>query len=145
MSSRQRRKARRTAEQVHNDERAQLHSRGVRNNNPGNIRKGDNWQGSTGDDGEFVVFESPKWGFRAASKVLDAYAERGITQTRRIIDTWAPRSENHNNDQYIQFVSDRVKGLRGQARREQLLLAIARFETGQDWDIADVREGIALA
>ena len=33
--------------------------RGIRNNNPLNIRKsGDNWLGAAGDDGEFVQFLS---------------------------------------------------------------------------------------
>ena len=51
--------------------------RGVRNNNPGNVRAGDDWQGMTGqDDKGFAVFARPEDGLRAMSKVLDTYADK---------------------------------------------------------------------
>ncbi|HAS8492972.1 TPA: structural protein, partial [Vibrio vulnificus] len=41
--------------------------RGIRNNNPLNIRKGNDWQGESilNTDSEFEVFKHHKFGFRA--------------------------------------------------------------------------------
>ena len=51
--------------------------RGIRNNNPGNIRHGANWQGLNPNgrniDSAFCVFESPVFGIRALAKVLINY------------------------------------------------------------------------
>ena len=48
--------------------------RNVRNNNPGNIKVSkDEWQGSKGNDGTFVTFDSPEMGARAMAKVLNNY------------------------------------------------------------------------
>ena len=33
---------------------------GIENNNPGNIKKGENWEGMVESEGEFVEFESPE-------------------------------------------------------------------------------------
>ena len=55
------------------------HLRGVRNNNPGNIRVGDDWVGLAKSDEmtawqakeqEFCVFSEPKYGIRAMCKIL---------------------------------------------------------------------------
>ena len=49
--------------------------RGIRNNNPLNIRKGNNWQGeiSPQSDKEFEQFESMTMGVRAGMKILRNY------------------------------------------------------------------------
>ncbi len=51
--------------------------RGIRNNNPGNIRHGENWQGlnpnSRSIDAAFCVFNTPVAGIRALAKVLINY------------------------------------------------------------------------
>ena len=73
-------------------------SRGIRNNNPGNIRhSGDAWQGksATQTDLEFVQFDSPGYGIRALAKLLKNYQDRyGLNTVRGIIDRYAPPSEN---------------------------------------------------
>lgn len=55
----------------------QIQPRGIRNNNPGNIRWGENWQGLKKDgkerDSSFCVFESPEYGIRALAKILINY------------------------------------------------------------------------
>lgn len=85
-------------------------SRGIRNNNPGNIRHKDAWDGMAdiqGDD-SFVTFISPVWGIRAMIKVLLTYSRKYKLDTvRGIISRWAPPSEN-DTDEYIQFVCDRM-------------------------------------
>lgn len=72
-------------------------SRGLRNNNPGNIRKdGTQWQGMspTQTDPAFVQFTAPEWGIRAMTKILGNYFSRGLNTVQEIISTWAPPSEN---------------------------------------------------
>lgn len=73
--------------------------RGIRNNNPGNIRWGENWKGLDPDgknkDKSFCVFEEPKWGIRALCKVLITYNRRyGLDTVQEIISRFAPTSEN---------------------------------------------------
>lgn len=73
--------------------------RGIRNNNPGNIRWGENWKGLAPDgkskDKSFCVFEEPKWGIRALCKVLITYNRRyGLDTVQEIICRFAPENEN---------------------------------------------------
>ena len=83
--------------------------RGIRNNNPLNIRKSaDNWKGQTGDDGEFVQFTSPVMGVRAAARILKNY--RNIYNRNTIsgvIERWAPSSENDTMS-YIKSVAQKI-------------------------------------
>ena len=74
--------------------------RGIRNNNPGNIRKGDDvWQGlaplAAQLDPSFCVFTTPEYGIRALAKILLTYQTRyGLNTVAKIIHRWAPPSEN---------------------------------------------------
>lgn len=71
--------------------------RGIRNNNPGNIRHGDKWQGMRAiqEDHSFVQFETAEYGIRALVKVLLAYqSKHGLRTIAEIIARWAPPSEN---------------------------------------------------
>ena len=71
--------------------------RGIRNNNPGNIRISQaDWRGKVKDntDGAFEQFVDPKWGIRAIHKILLSYNKRGIDTVQEIIETWAPPIEN---------------------------------------------------
>ena len=91
--------------------------RGIRNNNPLNIRKGNNWQGevSRSTDGEFEQFVSMQWGIRAGFKILKNYMTgyggrvKALTNVHDIIHRWAPPSEN-NCKAYIDSVC-RFSGL----------------------------------
>ena len=74
-------------------------ARGIRNNNPGNIRWGENWKGLDPDgrkkDKSFCVFEEPKWGIRALCKVLlTYYRKHGLNTVKEIITRFAPANEN---------------------------------------------------
>ena len=75
-----------------------MESRGVRNNNPLNIRRNpaNQWQGlrPVQADKLFCQFKAMKWGLRAAIKLLDNYIRRGAQTPRQIISRWAPPSEN---------------------------------------------------
>lgn len=81
--------------------------RGIRNNNPLNIRwnSANNWQGQTGrDSGGFSIFDTPVNGIRAAARVLDNYAKRGLTTIAQIIATWAPAADGNNVESYVSHV-----------------------------------------
>ena len=84
--------------------------RGIRNNNPGNIRKTDvKWKGEVaGTDSAFETFVSMPYGYRAMIKLLQNYQKNHRLKTiRQIITRWAPPSEN-NTSAYISTVSKRT-------------------------------------
>lgn len=86
--------------------------RGLRNNNPLNIRRsGDKWQGLRvlQEDREFFQFSEMKWGWRAAFRLLchTYYGKYKLRTIRDIITRWAPPKEN-NTEAYIRRVTDRI-------------------------------------
>ena len=86
--------------------------RGLRNNNPLNIRRsGDKWQGLRvlQEDREFFQFSEMKWGWRAAFRLLchTYYGKYKLRTIRAIITRWAPPKEN-NTEAYIRSVTDRI-------------------------------------
>ncbi len=82
--------------------------RGIRNNNPLNIRHGKSqWKGMkrTQTDPGFVQFTSMEYGYRAAFVLLRTYREKhGCDTIRKIVSRWAPENENHT-EAYIRNVS----------------------------------------
>lgn len=76
-------------------------SRGLRNNNPGNIRPASRNQAN---DGAFTIYRTPEEGWGALGKQLKAYANAGLDNVASIISKYAPSSEN-NTDAYIQSVT----------------------------------------
>jgi hypothetical protein len=88
--------------------------RGIRNNNPLNIRRSkDQWQGmkKVQSDTQFCEFETLDWGWRAAFKLLTRtyYHQYRLYTIRTIISRWAPPNEN-NTRVYIENVS-RLTGI----------------------------------
>ena len=86
--------------------------RGLRNNNPLNIRRsGDKWQGLRvlQEDRAFFQFSEMKWGWRAAFRLLchTYYGKYKLRTIRAIITRWAPPKEN-NTEAYIRRVTDRI-------------------------------------
>ncbi len=82
--------------------------RGIRNNNPGNIKyNGINWMGLSvpPSDGVFCVFTDAKYGIRALGKLLRNYNRHyGIRTINSIITRFAPSTENQT-DAYIKSVA----------------------------------------
>jgi hypothetical protein len=84
---------------------------GVANNNPLNIRPGDPWEGVTGTynsprSGNFLIFKSAPFGFRAAAVTLQTYYDKYKLDTiRKIISRWAPPGDHNDTDAYINSVS----------------------------------------
>lgn len=85
--------------------------RGIRNNNPLNIRKGNNWQGERNPqtDKAFEEFQTLEFGLRAGFIILRNYMSKRppINTISAIISRWAPTSEN-NTTAYIREVSRRA-------------------------------------
>ena len=90
-----------------------MSDRAFRNNNPGNIRIGQPWQGlmprsqmnpAQAAEDDFCVFMTAMWGFRAMAEIFHTYARRGKTTIRLMISAWAPPSEN-NTDAYVSAVA----------------------------------------
>lgn len=131
--------------------------RGIRNNNPGNIRWGENWQGLAKDgkkkDPSFCVFTEPKWGIRALCKVLLTYYRRHDLDTvRGIINRYAPTNEN-DTSAYMKHVAellgvgvdDKINVLDVNVMF-LLIIAIIRHENGKcPYTDAEIRGGMLLA
>lgn len=114
--------------------------RGIRNNNPGNIRLSQTrWQGQKTFqfDTEFVEFETPVLGLRALMKLLLTYhVKHQLDTVESIINRYAPPNENAT-DAYIASVSRALNVKRRDAinplKKETLVLlakAICHHENG---------------
>ena len=82
--------------------------RGIRNNNPLNIRRSkDQWKGLKAQqtDTQFCQFESLEYGWRAAFYLLTRtyYHKYRLYTIRMIINKWAPPNENQTS-KYIENV-----------------------------------------
>lgn len=86
----------------------QKEPRGIRNNNPLNLRIGNNWKGLVKEntDGEFDQFEEMEWGIRAALIVIHNYMSLYDLKTlQKIIERWAPSSDGNNPKHYAELVA----------------------------------------
>jgi len=82
--------------------------RGMRNNNPGNLRKSASaWQGkiTNGTDSAFEQFTNFAYGTRAMIKLLKNYIGDGYNTLDKIINRWAPAADNNNPGGYISSVA----------------------------------------
>ncbi|HEK2943427.1 TPA: structural protein [Proteus mirabilis] len=82
-------------------------ARGERNNNPGNLRHGEPWQGLSAQqtDKDFCQFVSTEFGIRAIYVLMRTYEKKyGLCSIREIINRYAPPKEN-NTEGYIQRVA----------------------------------------
>lgn len=75
-------------------------TRGLRNNNPGNMRPVSKAQAN---DGAFTIFPNREAGWGALGKQLKGYANAGLENVASIISKFAPASEN-NTQAYINAV-----------------------------------------
>lgn len=127
-------------------------TRGIRNNNPGNIRVSkDQWEGMTGDDGAFVTFDSPESGVRALGKNLLSYGRQGYDSIEKIINRWAPPKEN-DTQAYIDSVvaatgipATQSLDLSNPDTLSALAQAISFHETGSRYDPEVYQQGVARA
>jgi len=114
--------------------------RGIRNNNPGNIRRSAAvWQGQLAavEDPSFVQFSTPVFGLRALMRLLLNYhLKYGLDTIDSILNRFAPPHENAT-DRYAFHVSKMMKRGRSQVldltARPTLISfarAIVRHENG---------------
>lgn len=141
--------------------------RGIRNNNPLNIRHSPSrWQGMAVEqtDPSFVQFRNMAYGYRAACKLLQSYWQRFRKEgkpftVRTIISRWAPPEDNNDTESYIRSVL-LIGGLGGQEilfppdnplgyeRLERLLIAMTCVESGIGTNRVDskmILEGYRMA
>ena len=128
--------------------------RGLRNLNPGNIRRSKTrYKGEKSDstDAAFKQFESLEWGYRAIFMLLHTYRVRGYGDTiATMIARYAPPSEN-NTEAYISRVC-RSTGIDRDTTLDTLnpeqmipiVCAISAVENGVDADVDVVTKGWEL-
>lgn len=125
--------------------------RGLRNNNPGNIRLSkDNWQGlrEKQEDGEFFQFTSMEWGYRALIRTLQNYRRlHGCKSISDFIRRWAPATENNTGVyvrrvcQDMQVPSEFVPDVTDKATMCSFAAAISFVENGVPAVMGDVEKG----
>lgn len=125
--------------------------RGLRHNNPGNIRiNSDLFQGEIrpSKDKSFKQFNTMTYGYRAIFKILSNYYRNYKLDTiRKMIGRWAPENEN-DTDAYIKAVSD-YAGIPADDPinindREQMIRIVAgmsKVENGREAEMSDVIAG----
>ncbi len=130
-------------------------SRGLRNNNPLNIRRnGTRWKGLADEqkDEAFFTFTAPSWGYRAAFITLANYKRlHGLDTLAEWITRWAPPVENDTQN-YIAFVAKK-SGVAADAPVESadksvmcaIVAAMSQMENGLPADAQDVEEGWRLS
>lgn len=129
--------------------------RGYRNNNPLNVRKNaaNAWKGKVvpGTDPAFEQFITMAYGYRCALYLLRKYIGQGNNTIRKIINKWAPPSEN-NTDGYISHVAgrsgisaDTVLSPTDQDKLCRIAYAMAWVENGYaPASMSDIYQGWAL-
>lgn len=128
--------------------------RGLRNNNPGNIRiNSDLFQGEVrpSRDKAFKQFETMAHGYRAIFKILRNYHQRyALKSIRQMISRWAPENEN-NTAAYIKAVSDyagidpnKEVNINSETEMIAIVAGMSRVENGMKADLADVEAGWKL-
>lgn len=128
--------------------------RGLRNNNPGNIRNSSTvWQGEKvpSADRSFKQFKSMAYGYRAMIKLLQNYSRlHGCHTLRTMISRWAPPSENDTRS-YISTVSkltgidpDRRVNVDDRRTMCDIAAAMSRVENGVPAVRGDVEAGWEL-
>ena len=129
-------------------------SRGLRNCNPGNIRRSKvHYLGEVrpSQDSDFKQFESMAYGYRAMFVLLDSYRRRYALNTlRQMLNRYAPPSENFTEG-YIRFVSQKTgilpdEELNTRSERDMvpIISAMSEIENGVKAVAADVEAGWAL-
>ena len=138
-------------------------SRGIRNNNPGNIKDfGIPWEGLAADhertpeqqkESTFCVFRGPHWGIRAMAIILRNYQKKHNLRTiNQMMNRWAPKSDSNPIYQYTNYVAEKV-GVGQNVSIDvddfdtmlKLVRAITRFENGEDPYDCEYHTGLILA
>lgn len=129
-------------------------SRGLRNNNPGNIRQSAaRYQGEIvpSADPAFKQFKTVAWGYRALFVLLHTYQKKhGLHTIRAMVGRYAPPIENETG-KYVQAVTnwsgipaDRILNTQDGTVMIPIVSAMSRMENGIAAVSADVGAGWEL-
>lgn len=128
--------------------------RGIRNNNPLNIRIGNVWLGEVSEptDQDFEQFTNMVYGVRAGFVLLRRYIRHyHRTTIPQVIAAWAPSTEN-NTEAYIVAVCQMSKISRdetldyyNQDQMFRLMDAMIYHECGQHISEQHIRDGYRFA
>lgn len=143
-------------------------TRGVRNNNPGNIEKGAAWQGLATQaemtaeqrlETRFAVFKAPEWGIRALAVTLITYQDKrkakdgsSIDTVQEFIERWAPPGENNSQAYWLQVAykvgvgaTDRINVHDYATMRNMIVAIIAHENAGYAYPDDLIDKGLMLA
>lgn len=129
-------------------------SRGIRNNNPGNIRNSErnDWKGEVAKadkkDQAFEEFETMSDGVRAMMLLLQKYQRSyNLHTVKELVERWAPRNEN-NTAAYVRTVCKEMQmpeccglDLTDKGTMCALVDAMCFVENGVHIDMADIEAG----
>lgn len=128
--------------------------RGIRNNNPLNIRIGNVWQGEVDKptDRSFEQFKQMEYGIRAGFVLLRRYIRHyGINTIAEIIARWAPRSEN-DTTAYVRRVAQLTNispdvpiKYEDKGTMCALVDAMIQVECGQSVPMTKIQKGYEIA
>lgn len=128
--------------------------RGLRNNNPGNLRITDTqWEGKVaGQDSQFESFASPEAGIRALAVNAQHIQNDGAQTPMDVISKWAPASEN-DTGAYAKSVAAKLgigvndkMNLRDPATLKAFTAAVIEHENGsQPYSEAQIDAGVNAA
>lgn len=129
-----------------------MEPRGIRNNNPGNLRRtSDRWMGlrPVQDDPDFFQFTRIEWGYRALLRTLQNYRRlHGCRTVADFIRRWAPPEDGNDTSAYIRAVcrelqvpATHVPDVDDADAMCALAAAISRVECGVEADPEAVRRG----
>ena len=124
--------------------------RGLRNNNPGNLIKGQKpflGEKFPSTDPRFRQFESMEYGYRAGLKLLVNFISGGYNTIAKIINRWAPPVEN-DTKVYIASVAKQTGIDPGAVLKVdqadeiiRIMAAISLHENGVKPDISSIKRG----
>lgn len=126
--------------------------RGLRNNNPGNIRlsASTRWQGEIrpSQDKSFCQFKAMAYGYRALIKLLQNYRKiNGCRSVADFIRRWAPPSENNTNGyisrvcKEMQVPAAYIPDVNDKSTMCAMAAAISEVENGVPANMRDVEAG----
>ncbi len=128
--------------------------RGIRNNNPGNIRNSEanDWKGEEAKankkDQAFEEFETMAHGTRAMMKLLQKYQRTyNLHTVKELVERWAPRNEN-DTSAYVRTVCREMQmpeccgvDLSDKGTMCALVDAMCYVENGVHIPMADIEAG----
>jgi hypothetical protein len=129
--------------------------RGLRNNNPGNIRISSavtfTGEIQPSKDNAFKQFSTIAYGYRAMFVLLYTYYSKyGLNTISKMINRWAPPTENvtssyiANVSNYTGINKDTILSAHDGARMQKIVAAMSRIENGVMAVDSEVRAGFLL-